>query len=37
MPEDPEKIETPRPRAIYWIVSLGLAAVFLYYSLRGIE
>ncbi len=37
MAEVPEKLETPRPRAIYWIVSLGLAAVFLYYSLRGIE
>src|SRR5450631_3916449 len=37
MAEPTEKIETPRPRAIYWVVSLGLAAVFLYYSLRGID
>src|SRR5438552_445599 len=37
MPEPNEKIETPRPRAIYWVVSLGLAAIFLYYSLRGID
>ena len=37
MQEAPEKLEAPRPRAIYWIVSLGLAAVFLYYSLRDIE
>jgi uncharacterized protein (TIRG00374 family) len=27
----------PRPRAIYWIVALALAAVFLYFSLRGID
>ena len=37
MAEPTERIETPRPRAIYWVVSLGLAGVFLYYSLRGIE
>ncbi len=32
--------ETPvkfRPRAIYWIVALGLAGALLYYSLRGID
>lgn len=30
--------KTPaRPHAAYWIVSLALAAVFLYFSLRGIE
>jgi len=37
MAEAKETLEPPRPRAIYWVVSLGLAAVFLYYSLRGIE
>src|SRR5450755_141071 len=37
MAEATETVETPRPRAIYWVVSLGLAGVFLYYSLRGIE
>ena len=37
MAEATERIETPRPRAIYWVVSLGLAGVFLYYSLRGID
>jgi glycosyltransferase 2 family protein len=35
--EPKESIEAPRPKAIYWVVSLGLAAVFLYYSLRGID
>ncbi len=29
--------ETPRPKAIYWVVSLGLAGVLLYFSLRGVE
>jgi uncharacterized protein (TIRG00374 family) len=28
---------TPRPRAIYWVASLALAGILLYYSLRGIE
>jgi uncharacterized membrane protein YbhN (UPF0104 family) len=37
MAEPKETLETPRPRAIYWVVSLGLAGVFLYYSLRGID
>jgi uncharacterized protein (TIRG00374 family) len=37
MAETPETLATPRPRAIYWVVSLGLAGVFLYYSLRGID
>lgn len=37
MAEATESLETPRPRAIYWVISLGLAGVFLYYSLRGIE
>jgi glycosyltransferase 2 family protein len=37
MAETPETLETPRPKAIYWIISLALAGVFLYYSLRGIE
>src|SRR6266700_1063767 len=32
-----DKLATPRPKAIYWIASLALAAVLLYYSLRGIE
>ncbi len=27
----------PRPRAIYWVLSLSIAAILLYYSLRGIE
>ena len=27
----------PRPHVAYWVVSLALAAVFLYYSLRGID
>ncbi len=27
----------PRTHAAYWVISLALAAVFLYYSLRGIE
>ena len=26
-----------RPKAVYWVLSLGLAAVFLYFSLRGIQ
>ena len=29
--------DAPRPKAIYWVVSLGLAGVLLYYSLRGVE
>jgi uncharacterized protein (TIRG00374 family) len=37
MAEPTETIETPRPRAIYWVISLALAGAFLYYSLRGIE
>ncbi len=35
-----DSIEAPiksRPRAIYWAVTLGLAGILLYYSLRGIE
>jgi uncharacterized membrane protein YbhN (UPF0104 family) len=37
MAESPETLEAPKPRAIYWILSLALAAVFLYFSLRGID
>ena len=37
MPEPKERLAPPRPRAIYWIASLALAGVLLYYSLRGIE
>ncbi|HWB97399.1 MAG TPA: lysylphosphatidylglycerol synthase transmembrane domain-containing protein [Bryobacteraceae bacterium] len=37
MPESTELSTTPRPRAIYWVISLGLAAFLLYESLRGIE
>ncbi len=37
MAETPEGIAAPRPKAIYWIISLALAGVFLYFSLRGIE
>jgi uncharacterized protein (TIRG00374 family) len=36
-PEPNEKPSTPRPHAIYWIISLSLASVLLWYSLRGIE
>lgn len=32
-----EPASPPRPHAAYWVVSLALAAVFLYFSLRGIE
>jgi uncharacterized protein (TIRG00374 family) len=35
--ESNERLVTPRPRAIYWVASLALAGVLLYYSLRGIE
>lgn len=35
-PVDPSAA-APRPKAAYWIVSLALAAVFLYFSLRGIQ
>ena len=31
------KASTPRPHAIYWVVSLSLAGVLLWYSLQGIE
>lgn len=31
------KVSTPRPHAIYWVISLSLAAVLLWYSLQGIE
>jgi len=37
MAESNDKLVTPRPRAIYWVASLALAGVLLYYSLRGIE
>ena len=37
MAEPNETPVAPRPRAIYWIVSLALAGILLYYSLRGIE
>lgn len=29
--------EAPRPKAIYWVVSLALAGVLLYFSLRGVD
>ena len=32
-----EKTPTPRSHAIYWVISLSLAAVLLWYSLQGIE
>ena len=37
MTEVAESPATSRPSAIYWIVSLALAGVLLYYSLRGVE
>lgn len=37
MAEPNETSVAPRPRAIYWVISLALAGVLLYYSLRGIE
>src|SRR5439155_5693210 len=37
MTESNGKLATPRPPAVYWIASLALAGVLLYYSLRGIE
>lgn len=37
MAETNEAIGAPRPKAIYWVISLALAAVFLYFSLRGID
>lgn len=37
MAEPNETSIAPRPRAIYWVISLALAGVLLYYSLRGIE
>lgn len=37
MPETNEAAARPRTPAIYWIVSLSLAGILLYYSLRGIE
>src|SRR5258707_11481819 len=37
MTESNGRLATPRPPAIYWIASLALAGVLLYYSLRGIE
>jgi uncharacterized membrane protein YbhN (UPF0104 family) len=37
MAELKETSTTPRPRAIYWVISLSLAVVLLYFSLRGIE
>ncbi len=37
MPEAAESPARSRPSPIYWIVSLALAGVLLYYSLRGVE
>jgi glycosyltransferase 2 family protein len=37
MTEATETFRSPRPRAVYWIASLGLAAILLWYSLRGID
>ncbi len=37
MAENQESLEAPKPKAIYWVVSLALAAVFLFFSLRGID
>jgi len=36
-PEPKSKAGSPAARAVYWAAALGLAAVFLYYSLRGIH
>ena len=36
MSEPNEIAATPRPPAIYWVLALTLAAVLLYFSLRGI-
>ncbi len=36
MPESNEIAATPRPHAIYWGFALALAAVLLYFALRGI-
>jgi uncharacterized protein (TIRG00374 family) len=35
--ESKEKLQPRRPPVIYWVASLALAGVLLYYSLRGIE
>lgn len=37
MPEAAETITRPKPSPIYWVVSLAIAAVLLYYSLRGVD
>jgi len=37
MPEAAETTTRSRPSPIYWIVSLALAGVLLYYSLRGVD
>lgn len=37
MAELQEPVSTPRPKAIYWVASLALAGILLYFSLQGIE
>jgi len=37
MPEADEIIARPKPSPIYWVLSLAIAAVLLYYSLRGVD
>ena len=37
MSEAAESFRPPRPRAVYWVVSLAIAAFLLWYSLRGID
>jgi hypothetical protein len=37
MAEPNEIVARPRPHAAYWVIALGLAAVLLYFALRGIE
>ena len=37
MSEAAESFRPPRPRAVYWVFSLAIAAFLLWYSLRGID
>lgn len=37
MSEQSESTSRPKASPIYWVISLGLAAVLLYYSLRGVD
>ncbi|MGD0497861.1 MAG: lysylphosphatidylglycerol synthase transmembrane domain-containing protein [Bryobacteraceae bacterium] len=36
-PDQNLTVAAPRPRALYWMLALGLAAILLYFSLRGID